>query len=52
MHRKAYVACNFNCYTETEELSMSQAITYTAKVVIPWKWCKTKWPLLQCTDHQ
>jgi len=43
VNRTVHVACNFTCIIETEGLlkvKASKAVSYAAKVVIPWKRCK------------
>jgi len=59
MNRKAYVACNFNYRIKTVllfnkliDLSRSQAVRYTIKVVISQKWCKIEALLLYTTNGE
>ena len=44
-----YMWCVFNLFNETEHFSRSQVVTYSVKVVISQKWCKTEMLLLLTT---
>ena len=46
MNQKVHVACNFNCVLKLKDFSRSQAVTFTAEVVVSRKPCKIKTPFL------